>query len=178
MSLLSAVCISLALLIYLTYGVSSYLAFADRFDLPNAGMFSLYDTSAPFQLARLLFAFLLAFSYPLQVLPFRSSFERLLMLDESTRRAHAFKIYLASTSLLLVLTFGIAMCNPSLQKTLSLVGSMTSSVVCYILPSLYYYKAKENDPWTPTKIGALILGIFGGLVFVICTISSIVAFFL
>ena len=152
--------------------------FADEFYRPDASMFSLYDTSAPFQLARLLFAFLLAFSYPLQVLPFRSSFERLLMLDTSTRRTHAFKIYLASTSLLLVTTFGIAMCNPSLQKTLSLVGAMTSSVVCYILPALYYYKAREAHPWTPTKIGAVLLGAFGVFVFVVCTVSSILAFFL
>lgn len=177
MSFISVISIAISFCIYLIYGLCSYVKYADHFALTSS-MFSLYPKDPAFQLARMLFAFLLATSYPLQVLPFRNSFERLILLDEAMRKNHGNKIYIASTSLLLVITFGISMRNPPLGFVFGLVGSMTSSVVSYILPAVFYLKVQENEPWKATKILAAIFCAFGCLVFLICTGASIARPFL
>jgi hypothetical protein len=113
--MLCMTCISLSFAIYMTYGLCSYINYGHMFT--DESMFSYYPKDQPaFQVGRLLFALLLAFSYPLQVLPFRTSFERLLMLDDKSKTIHANKIYIAMTSFIILLTLGISMGRPNLNN--------------------------------------------------------------
>lgn len=130
--------------------------------------------AASFQLARVLFALLLAFSYPLQLNPFRATFERLFVRSDEKRAAFSTHIYLISTSLFLFITFGITLARPpDLTDVLGLMGALTSSTVCYILPSLYYYKLTEDEPMSFFKFCAIVLGIFGVVVLLLCSSASI-----
>ena len=129
-------------------------------------------------MARALFALLLAFSYPLQVVPFRGTFNRLVVPCEQRREKYGKHLYLLSTSLFLLITFAITMCQPDLADILGLIGAFTSSTVCYIIPSLYYYKLTENEPWTVLRILAVILGIFGCIVLLVCSSASIYKLFM
>lgn len=170
---LCATCVGLSLAIYLTFGTFSYLCYADV--LSGGSMFSYYpQTEIVFQIARILFAFLLAFSYPLQVVPFRMATQRMLSCIGSSS---TFKSYLFPTIFLLSFTFGVSMFLPDLSNVLSLVGSMTSSVICYIVPSLYYLSLRRKEPfWESRKYWAFILLIFGVFVFITCTSMSIMNF--
>jgi amino acid permease len=190
MTRLCVVCISLAYIMYIWYGLFSYFAFSELFFL-NSGMggsmFKYYSgTEIPFQIARILFAFLLAFSYPLQAFPFRLSLSRLLMNLPcmKSRSVNPDYLFIALSTGFIVLTFGIAMLQPNISNVLSLVGAVTSSVVCYILPSVIFLKLTMRAPrffsrpnMTVTRVAASLLLVFGCLVFIICTVASISNFF-
>ena len=190
MSKLCIVCISLAYFMYIWYGLFSYFAFSEIFFL-NSGLggsiFKYYSgTEIPFQVARILFAFLLAFSFPLQVFPFRLSYSRLLMCLPFMRNRtfNPYYMFIALSSAFIVVTFCIAMLQPDISNVLSLIGGVTSTVVCYILPSVIFLKltmkrpkffARENI--STARVAAMVLFIFGICVFAICTTASIANFF-
>ena len=169
---LCATCVTISLAVYVTYGTFSYLCYADV--LVSGSMFSYYpQNQISFQAARILFALLLAFSYPLQVVPFRMASNFLFMRGKKeTILFHAL-----STSFMLFLTFGVSMFLPDLSNVLSLVGSMTSSVICYIVPSLFYLSITSIYPfWAARKYLAYGLLLFGVSVFLCCTAMSIMNF--
>ena len=190
LTILCIICISIAYLIYVTYGLFSYFAFIDAFFLNSSSggsMFKYYSgTEVPYQVARILFAFLLAFSYPLQVFPFRLSFGRLLseLPCMKERQMNVDVFYVVVTTCFLACTFGIAMLKPNISNILSLVGAMTSTVICYILPSIIFLKLTTKGPQFFTKenvsvirVVAGLLLLFGSVVFCICTSASIANFF-
>lgn len=126
-----------------------------------------------FQIARVLFAFLLSFSYPLQVLPFRNSFLRLLCLSDAQKAAHGKSIFVGTTLLMICFTFGVSMSLADISAIIGLVGAVTSSVICYILPSIFYLKLTNDRHWDYKRICAVTLCGFGILVFFVGTISGI-----
>ncbi|KAM0683689.1 hypothetical protein MDAP_001263 [Mitosporidium daphniae] len=169
---LCAVCVAISLAIYVSYGTFSYLCYADV--LINGSMFSYYpQDEIPFQIARVLFTLLLAFSYPLQVVPFRMASNFLFR----GGKKETILSHVLFTSFILGFTFSISMFLPDLSNVLSLVGSMTSSVICYIVPSLFYLSITSGRPfWAAKRHWACLLLLFGMLVFLCCTSMSIMNF--
>lgn len=177
-----AIAISIAFVVYMSFGMVSFARYADDLrtrvnDKYRPSIFDHLPTTWPYQVARVLFSFVLAFSYPLQVLPFRNSVTKLLPLKEEAKKRYRSLIFICVTTFMILFDFGIGMLDPDLGPVMSLVGSVTSSVICYVLPALFYYKLKADQPFDTTKILAVVLGVFGVFVFLICTGASIYNFF-
>lgn len=115
---------------------------------------------------------LFVFSYSLQSHPARASFNRLFNAalnatvlrgkyrdrDDMSRAA-----YVILTSLLLILSYVIAYFCEQVSIVLGVVGATASTSICYILPGIFYYKLHKHKPWTPMKVGSVILFISGVL---------------
>lgn len=112
-------------------------------------------------LARTLFAFLSAFSYPLQTLPCRISMEHLLPIEKVTKRAHSESIHIWLTILIIIGTFLVALTFDSLMFVSSVIGTVAGIPICYILPFLFYYKLTEGAGWTTKRLAAACLAAFG-----------------
>jgi amino acid permease len=174
-TMICTISISLAFVLYMVFGMLSYARYADTL---TGSVLKAVPNDPPFQVARVLFVFLLAFSYPLQVLPFRNSCIKLIPLKEEVKKRYTLVLFVGVTLFMLIFDFGIAMATPDITNVMSLVGSVTSSVICYILPALFYISLKLHEPkWDKTVYMAFVLGIFGVLVFFICTGASIYNFF-
>ena len=175
MSALGFICIVISFMIYEVYGVFSYINYANV--LAEKSMFYYYSTeNVAFQIARILFALLLAFSYPLLALPIRQSAQRLLPLHPEVQLRYANLIHLLLTAFILVFTVGATMFQPDISNVIGLIGTMTSSVVCYIVPSIFYLKLTQGKPWRIARISAVALCTFGLFVFIFGTIASILNF--
>lgn len=122
-------------------------------------------------IARVLFAFLSAFSYPLQTLPCRLSVEHLIPLSKATKKAHAGKLHIIITSLVLLGTFSIAFVLDNLVLISGLIGTVAGIPICYILPFLFYYKLTEGRGWTRKRLAAAGLAVFGILAMIVSGVS-------
>ena len=176
MSVMCGMVISTALMLYLIFSFTSLYSFLDKFETEKGTLLEWYPVdSVPYQLARLFYATLISFSYPLQVLPYRHSAKRLMMLfrkAEDSELATRFGL----TLFFFLVTVGISLLQPPFVVVLSLVGSFSSSVICYILPAAFYLLMVRRGKITRTRflyIVALLLGVFGVLVFLLCSFSSI-----
>ena len=57
------------------------------------------------------------------------------------------------------------------------MGNVTSSVICYLIPSAFYLKLTEGAGWTTKRLCTVLLLLMGIVSFVLCTASSIYSFF-
>jgi amino acid permease len=125
---------------------------------------------------RIAIVILVLLSYPLQCHPCRSSLDKVLSFGSAPVDENGVKIisppstskYIAMTIGILIGTFFVAITMTKLDLVLAFVGSTGSTVISFILPSLFYLKLHEDKPWSYSKITALLLGIYGCLVMVIC----------
>lgn len=117
---------------------------------------------------------LVLLSYPLQCHPCRNSLDK--VLSSGSIDADGNKVlaplstlkFIALTVGILLGTFVVAITMTKLDLVLAFVGSTGSTVISFILPSLFYLKLHEDQPWTASKITAAFLGVYGCCVMVIC----------
>jgi len=123
---------------------------------------------------RVAIVILVLLSYPLQCHPCRNSLDK--VLTSRPDEADSTKVhtppssikFIAMTVGILLGTFLVAITMTKLDLVLAFVGSTGSTTISFILPSFFYLKLHENEPWTMSKITACLLGLYGCCVMVIC----------
>jgi amino acid permease len=101
----------------------------------------------PFIFARIWYAILLAFSFPLQSYPTRSSMEKIFttVVSKPVAEKYHLLVYWGSTLLILGLCGTVASLPISLDTFLTIVGSTASPVICYFLPALLFIKMTKSN---------------------------------
>lgn len=122
-------------------------------------------------LARVLFALLSAFSYPLQTFPCRQSLEHLLPMSPSSKKTHSQSLHTIMTIGILVGTFLVAFRVESLVLISGVIGTFAGLPICYIVPFLFYYKLSEGRGWTWKRIAAAVMAAFGVVAIFVNSIS-------
>lgn len=154
---------------------------------------------------------LVLFSYPLQCHPCRASVDNVLKWRPMRKNPSAFLLspspairesrmsdfrFATLTSLVLVLSYIVAMSVSSLEIVLAYVGSTGSTAISFILPGIFYWKISDPsmknlphkiddddeealDEWLNSwqarwmRIGAGLLVVWGFLVMAVCLILNI-----
>eukprot|EP01135_Chromosphaera_perkinsii_P000953 Nk52_evm51s153 gene=Nk52_evmTU51s153 len=148
-------------LMYFAVGICGYFTY---FDNVEGNILSSYpDCVLYVNICRVLVALIVAFSYPLQIMPARISVDNLLF---GHRKAAGKKLpneglrFAAESCILIGGTFVIGISVTNLSTVFAVIGSTGSATLCYILPGLFYlYK----PPPTPLarKIGAVVMLLIG-----------------
>ena len=152
--------------LYILTGITGYLSYGDNI---TGNIVSMYPTAAASTIGRLAIVILVMFSYPLQIHPCRASIHACLkwrpkrrpsQTESSPSRntllnpAHPSNkpvtemsdiSFAIVTTILIVLSFVVAMTVTSLEKVLAYVGSTGSTTISFILPGLFYYKISDPD---------------------------------
>lgn len=124
--------------------------------------------------ARILFAFLSAFSYPLQTLPCRLSIESLIPVSKSYKRQNGETLRKILIVAIIVASFAFAFFLDDLALISGLIGTLAGIPICYILPFAFYMKLTVGRGWTKKRIAATALAIFGVIAMIISGISLII----
>jgi amino acid permease len=162
-------CVALAFSMYVIFACCNMALFGGKKIADNVIM--MYPTSgAPFTLARFLYAFLVLFSVPLQTFPARNSTTKIISYS-SPEFAQSYErpIYYISTSLIFAFCWIMACTGLNLNFLLRLVGSTAGPIICYVLPSLFWYRLEQGKPWSSLKGATVGLMVFGVLSMVIST---------
>ncbi|KAF2153008.1 hypothetical protein K461DRAFT_277783 [Myriangium duriaei CBS 260.36] len=156
--------------IYLLVAITGYLTFGDNV---VGNIVSQYHPSVTSTIGKAAIVVLVMFSYPLQVHPCRASVDAVLkwrpmsiksnnnspvlgspsrnsLLGQGSataaRRTEMSETrFAAITTVIIVLSYIVAMTVSSLEKVLAYVGSTGSTSISFILPGLFYYKISSPD---------------------------------
>ncbi|EFE32243.1 uncharacterized protein ARB_00765 [Trichophyton benhamiae CBS 112371] len=149
---------------YVLVGVTGYLSFGDTIGGNIVGMYAPSLTST---IARAAIVILVIFSYPLQIHPCRASLDAVLKWRPNSNKSPAnthspnrnpliprtsppsegmsdmrFAII---TTVIIVLSYIVAMTVSSLEAVLAYVGATGSTSISFILPGLFYYKISSPE---------------------------------
>ncbi|KAK6072304.1 transmembrane amino acid transporter [Seiridium cupressi] len=157
--------------IYVLVAITGYLTFGDAI---KGNIVSMYPPSIASTIAKAAIVVLVLFSIPLQVHPCRASIDAVLKwrpnatLRQSQSRSHSpgsrallptaqgrsdhgstapmsdLRFAILST-VILVLSYIVALTVVSLERVLAYVGSTGSTSISFILPGLFYYKISDPD---------------------------------
>jgi len=154
-----------ALWIYFILAYCGYLAYPN---LVQDNIILNFPNSVVTLICRVAVTMLVIFSYPLQIHPCRICIINLLKPVFGYFKWTITEIvYHYSVSLLLfTTTFLVAFFLDDLTTVFSIVGATGSVTLCYILPGLFYVKLKWEKKWTPTKVMAVVLLVFGIVVMI------------
>lgn len=171
-SRLIIICMTLSFLIYALFALAFYGVFGSAVVSPVTS--SLPSKGAAYVAARILYAILMLFSYPVLAFPSRSSLIKIInmVVPESPRTQ--LLLHISVTVGILVGTWVLAVLPISLTFLLTLVGCTTGTVICYFLPAMFWWKLEEGKPLRGGKLIALLLFIFGVLATVIPLTSLII----
>lgn len=138
-------------------------------------------------ICRILLTILFVFSYSLQAHPARASINRVIQALRDTTPATAAapapplelsnRSYLTITTSLLLGSYVLAIKVANVSTVLGFVGSTASTSICYILPGLFYYRLRRNEPWDTPKIGAAVLFVAGCILMPLCLSFKILGVF-
>jgi len=198
MNILVGTSIGSSILIYGGVALFGYLTFGSTV---GANIMAMYPSRSLFvAFGQVAIVTLVLFSYPLQVHPCRNCLDKVFrpaqdhspvkriadMDDEEAEveiDADVEPIYAdmsslkhaALTSAIVTTGFTIAYIVDSLEIVLSFVGSIGSTTVSFILPGLLFWKLTREDPNTSKTLNrsALLLSVYGMLVFVFCLAFNI-----
>ncbi|CAO3671866.1 unnamed protein product [Umbelopsis vinacea] len=163
--------IGIAIVLYEGIAVMGYLSFGKAV---MGNIILEYPASIFVTGGRIAIVVLVLLSYPLQCHPCRNSLDKIL--SSGRIDVNGTKIqsppstmkFIAITIGILLGTYFVSITMTKLDLVLAFVGSTGSTVISFILPSLFYLKLHENEPWTISKITASFLGVYGVCVMVIC----------
>lgn len=161
---LISICLFSSFGIYTIFALSFYGVFGGKVEtnvivnLPKDGW--------SYLLARILYALLMLFSYPLQTFPARSSLIKLIgnfRGESSPSSSHGQTLlHVLVTLLILSITWLIASLKVPLGFILRLVGCTAGPVICYFLPAMFWWKLDcAGQPMSIGKVAVLSLFIFG-----------------
>ncbi|MCJ1242485.1 hypothetical protein MMC14_010493 [Varicellaria rhodocarpa] len=153
--------------IYILVAITGYLSFGNAVAGNIMGM---YTPSVTSTIGKAAIVMLVMFSYPLQVHPCRASVDAVLKWrprrtvdspngspsrsvsslpsgkpGQSKGDGMGETRFAAITTLIIVLSYIVAMTVASLDKVLAYVGSTGSTSISFILPGLFYYKISSPD---------------------------------
>lgn len=111
--------------------------------------------------ARILFALLSAFSYPLQTHPCRASLLNIAPVPRGWKVHHPNALFYSLTILILGGSYLFAFFQQDLRLVSRVIGTVAGIPICYIFPFLFYYKLTEDQPWGWKKYAAAGLAVFG-----------------
>lgn len=159
LSMVSFATVFTALCIYVTFGYSNYLLFGN---LIKDNVLEVYPKDKLAVMVQALYVLVMGFSYPLQINPCRLYL--LDLLNVNSGKDNSRTVHFLSTTLLLIVTYFIAVSGVKLGIVYSLIGATASSLMCLILPGVFYIKIIE-DKRRYLKYLAYTSIIFGFLVF-------------
>ncbi|KCZ75620.1 hypothetical protein H311_03400, partial [Anncaliia algerae PRA109] len=127
-----------ALLFYLAFGYSNY-------KLYNQGVkdnvLENYPDDSLASLIRLFYVIVMIFSYPLQVNPCRTYF--LAMFNIKSKKTENIMSVIITT-VIIIITYSIAISGIELGVVYKIIGATSSTLMCLILPALYYLKLETD----------------------------------
>ncbi|KAM0687760.1 hypothetical protein COBT_000997 [Conglomerata obtusa] len=155
--LLSMYTMLTALIIYLIFGYSNYLLFGNSV---KDNVLEMYPKDKLAVFVQGLYVLAMGFSYPLQINPCRLYLMELLNIS-SDKNEQSQIVYFLITTLLIVVTYSIAISGVQLGMVYSLIGATASSLMCLILPGFFYLRIVTDRRRSLTFLayGSIILGI-------------------
>jgi amino acid permease len=142
--------------IYILVAITGYLSYGDNI---AGNIVAMYPPAAASTIGRAAIVVLVMFSYPLQVHPCRASIDAVLKWRPGRSRSAPVAgreeadisdaRFAFITTLIIVLSYVVAMTVNSLEAVLAYVGSTGSTSISFILPGLFYYKI--SDPESPHR---------------------------
>ncbi|KAJ1910404.1 hypothetical protein IWQ60_010676 [Tieghemiomyces parasiticus] len=86
-------------------------------------------------------------------------------------------MYVTVTLGILSGTYLVAMIVSQLDLVLAFVGSTGSTTVSFILPGLFFYKSRQNAPWSLLKVLSVLLAAYGFFIMTICLSFNVARLF-
>jgi len=199
-----AMSIGFGTIMYWIIGICGYLTFGDNTD---SNIISMYPSSSKIILiGQISMVIMVSLSYPLQMFPCRLSFDKVIynfkrILNRNNEgsslinptattfmnndiNSHAQPMsdrkFFFMTLSILVCSYILACSVKTLGIVLSIVGATGSTMICYILPGLLYYKLEsENNRMAHRKnnktvYAALFMFILGIVLMVVCLSSILI----
>jgi len=149
MDLCSVGAVAICAMLYCVVGQAGYETFGA---LVNSDLLESYRASPAVTMARVAVAVVVATSYPLMVVPFRTSLSSILR-NQTSYPGIAQKVedgpekfHWYSTTVFIGVTTVIAMFVTDLGLVLSIVGSTASTAIAYAIPSWAYLQTYKDDP--------------------------------
>ncbi|KDQ61388.1 hypothetical protein JAAARDRAFT_54767 [Jaapia argillacea MUCL 33604] len=196
MNTVIASAIGSATITYEIIAVFGYLTFGSKV---GANIIAMYPSTSLFiAIGQLAIVILVLFSYPLQVHPCRNCLDKVFHAgdvaaykpaptndDESDEEGDADEDHSGGdmsplkhtvlTAAIIASGFSIAYVVDDLQLVLSFVGSTGSTTISFILPGLFYWQLKRNDPNANKTLTRAALGLaaYGMFIFVFCLAFNI-----
>lgn len=165
---LEALCIAASSLMYAIFAISFLGVFGDTI---ASNVIKSLPEGVPYRVARLLYALLMLFSFPLQAFPSRASFVKLLGictgLDRTDSPQARLITHAAVTVGILTVSWTVAVTQVNLGYLIKFVGCTAGPVICYFLPATFWLKLEEEKPMNKGKLAAWSLIFFGVLATVI-----------
>lgn len=129
--------------LYMSFGLTNYLLYGNAV-MDN--VLSNYPQDFLATIVRGLYVIVMGVSYPLQLAPARCYFMN--MVGISTRTKKYRMIHFFITTVLIFLTYLIAVSGAELGIVYSIVGATASCFMCLILPALFYFNLDiERSLW-------------------------------
>ena len=172
------------------YTIVSSFAYHTYGDLVNGNVLLSYPSTRLLAVVRTVIAINVAFTFPLQILPCRSSVWLLIYQfthrnnggsgtgkdeddddDDDTPPKAPWHVHLLLTFLLCAGAFTIAFFVKDLGIVLSIVGATGSTLISYILPGLFYVVLYKADGWSMERMGAAALLGWGMIVIPLCLVA-------
>jgi amino acid permease len=158
--------------VYLSVAIAGYLTIGPDV---NSNVLNSYPDSIVLTIAKLSLLVLIAFAFPIQFHPARLHLDHLLFSKKSPSW-HPFARHISLTIFLLLLTFSISYFVRNLSLVLGLVGSTGSTLMVYVLPGIFYFKAFAHRTFKEDKkrIASVFLVVLGCLIIVFSTSIQII----
>lgn len=147
-----------ALSLYLTFGYYNYLLYGQNV---KDNIIMNFPNDSLGIIVRSLYIIVMGVSYPLQVNPCRIYLIKMLNINEKKYPSIRF----IATTLIIMLTFCIAISNMDLGLVYSIIGATASTFMCLIFPALFYFNMDIDRSILLDVLGYLSF-LFGVLVFV------------
>eukprot|EP01006_Ploeotia_vitrea_P013939 TRINITY_DN36678_c0_g1_i1.p1 TRINITY_DN36678_c0_g1~~TRINITY_DN36678_c0_g1_i1.p1 ORF type:complete len:448 (-),score=11.24 TRINITY_DN36678_c0_g1_i1:108-1451(-) len=158
MSLLTCGSVAISFSIYLFMGFFGYLAFGNATQGNILNNFSFWNSDVMVMLVFVAITIAILVAFPLVIYPLRTSFCVMLVGEpemQSLSKHFSLTLVLSSSTLV------AALFVPGINIVFQFLGSLTSSLLCFLFPSyLAFVAGVTRDSWLHT-LGATVLAVFG-----------------
>jgi len=155
-----------AFIVYMIIGICGYLTYGQ---IIRDNILLNFPKTVVSVISRISITILVSFSYPLQIHPCRISITNILR-NFTEKVPHTVE-HFGISLIIMSGTFLVAFFLSDLSIVFSIIGATGSTMLCYILPGLFYFTLQWNKSWKLKKIGALALVILGFLVMISSLVS-------
>ncbi|KAK6590633.1 transmembrane transporter [Cryptosporidium xiaoi] len=174
----SVVSLAFCTVVYVLMGSSGYLLFGNT--LKSSDILSMFDTrSLSIIVAKVILVSSLVFSFPVSCHSFRKSLAIIIKngvdAEDSTTKDR--NLLRTLTFIFLLICTTVTYLVSDLGLTYEIVGLFCSNTVCYFLPAVLYLKLFSNEPWSTSKILAVVLLVFSIMVYPLCFTAIIYTHF-
>ena len=176
--ILAATCLAmvLALSLYLLTGIGGYSTYGDKV---NSDILKSYPDSATLPIiARIAIAFVVTTCYPMQIHPGRNSLMSIMSRYGPSGCIRALGgeqgtlLLIIATSLLVAGSIVVALLVKSLGVMLTIIGSICSTSVSFIVPGGCYVLLFKERGWTCKRMLALLILLLGCIIAPLCLVLT------